>query len=60
VDAAKGIVNDVAAGLIPRGSGVQMLIEFFQMDPARAERIMGDVGRSFKPAEPAPTGSQTA
>ena len=47
VQAAQGIVNQVATRQLPREAGVQMLIEFFNIDPAKAERIMGNVGRSF-------------
>ena len=48
---AKQIVIDVANGLIPRESGIGMLVEFFHLDPARAERIMSTVGNGFVPAE---------
>lgn len=52
VSAAVDIVAQVATGALPRDAGVAMLIEFFQLDPARAERVMGSVGRGFTPAEP--------
>lgn len=52
VQAAAEIVAQVAVGSLPRESGVAMLVEFFQLDPARAERIMGPVGRTFRPAAP--------
>lgn len=52
VQAAQGIVAAVAAGQLPRETGVAMLQEFFNIDPARAERIMGAVGKSFRPAPP--------
>lgn len=55
VQAAQGIVQAVADGNLPRPSGVQMLTAFFNMPPASAEAIMGDVGRSFfSPTEPPP------
>ena len=47
VQAAQGIVQAVADNMLPRGSGVEMLSAFFNMPPATAEQIMGDVGRSF-------------
>jgi len=49
VTAAQGIVTSVAAGELPRDTGVSMLVEFFTMDVARAERVMGSVGRGFVP-----------
>lgn len=54
IDAAKAIVEDVAKGLLPRATGVAMLVEFFDLDLDRAERIMGEVGRGFEPATPPP------
>jgi len=57
VQAAQGIVQAVADGLLPRASGVQMLTAFFNMPPASAEAIMGDVGRTFfSPTEPTQEG----
>lgn len=47
VEAAKGIVTDVAGRILPRDTGVAMLIEFFNIDPARAQRILGSVGKTF-------------
>lgn len=41
------IVSQVAAGLLPRASAVQMLLAAFPLSPAQAEDIMGDVGRGF-------------
>lgn len=58
IDAAANIVNLVATRQLPREAGVAQLIEFFQMDAARAERVMGAVGKSFfieaAPAAPPP------
>lgn len=54
VQAAQGIVVDVAAGKLPRSTGVAMLIEFFNLPSDKAEKIMGEVGRGFTPA-PEPT-----
>ena len=47
VTAAQGIVESVAIGSLPRGSGVQMLHAFFNLPIEAAERIMGTVGGSF-------------
>lgn len=55
VEAAKNIVSDVAAGAIPRDTGIAMLVEFFNLNADRAERIMGSVGKTFKPLSTDPT-----
>ena len=47
VSAAKEIIQDVAAGLLPYDSGVSMLQVFFNLDEATAKTIMGPVGKSF-------------
>jgi hypothetical protein len=52
VTSAVEIVGEVAAGRLPRATGVAMLQEFFNLELSRAERIMGEVGRGFSP-EPA-------
>ena len=54
VTAAQGIVEAVASGNLPRDTGLNMLIEFFSIPPASANRIMGTVGLGFVAA----TGSQ--
>lgn len=41
------IVSQVAAGLLPRGSAVQMLLAAFPLTGEQAEKIMGDVGKGF-------------
>lgn len=49
------IVGEVAAGRIPRGTGVELIIAAFPtMSRDQAERIMGDVGAGFVPATEAP------
>tara|TARA_R100001244_G_scaffold20631_1_gene21320 strand:+ start:1086 stop:2741 length:1656 start_codon:yes stop_codon:yes gene_type:complete len=53
VTAAQGIVEAVAAGALPRDTGLNMLIEFFSIPPASANRIMGTVGLGF--VRPTPT-----
>jgi hypothetical protein len=49
VQAAQGIVAAVAAGQLPRNTGIQMLSSFFNLPTATANRIMGTVGSSFAP-----------
>jgi hypothetical protein len=49
VQSAQGIVSAVAAGQLPRESGVSMLVNFFNLPPDSAEQVMGDVGRGFVP-----------
>ena len=47
VTAAQGIVTAVAVGDLPRDSGLSMLVEFFGIPVASANRIMGTVGLGF-------------
>jgi hypothetical protein len=54
VQSALSIVQEVAAGHLPRDSGVAMLVGFFNLAPDEAESIMGSVGRSFVPQADAP------
>lgn len=49
VQSAQGIVAAVATGQLPRDSGVAMLVNFFNLPRESAERVMGTVGRDFKP-----------
>lgn len=44
------LVNQVTSGSIPRESAMQILTTAFPIDVAHAEKIMGNVGRGFKPA----------
>lgn len=44
------IVQQVGSGMIPRASGVRMLMTSFTLSEAQAEEIMGEVGRGFAPA----------
>jgi hypothetical protein len=46
-----GVINAVATGQLPRDSAIQLIIEGFQMEPEAAERIMGKVGKGFKPED---------
>lgn len=54
VQAAQSIVEAVAAGRLPRETGVAMLVTFFNIPQAVAERLMGPVGAGFEPKESAP------
>jgi len=47
ITSALAILDLVARRSLPRESGIAALIEFFNIDPARAERVMGAVGRTF-------------
>jgi hypothetical protein len=49
VQAALGIVQQVAAGQLPRDAALGMLQAFFNLDASRAEQVMGSVGRGFLP-----------
>ena len=49
VVAAQGVVTSVAAGQLPRDTGVAMLVSFFGLSEQEADQIMGSVGRGFKP-----------
>lgn len=52
VQAAQGIIVSVSRGELPRETGVQMLIQFFNIPADQADQLMGPVGRSFVPAAP--------
>ena len=55
VQAAQGIITSVAKGELPRSTGVQMLVQFFNMTPDAAEALMGEVGGSFTITAPEAT-----
>ena len=55
VQAAQGIITSVAKGELPRSTGVQMLVQFFNMQPDAADALMGDVGGSFTITAPEAT-----
>jgi hypothetical protein len=60
VIALKDIVGDVAQKLIPRATGIGLILAAFPLSPAQAEAIMGEVGRTFfaeAPAAPARPGA---
>ncbi len=44
------IVSKVGQGLLPRESGIEMLLASFPVSRAQAEQIMGSVGKGFVPA----------
>lgn len=48
----KLIIQDVAGGLLPRESGVQLIVKAFPLSEQEAEEIMGEVGKGFKPTPP--------
>jgi len=49
VQAAQGIITSVSKGELPRATGVEMLVQFFNMAPEAADNLMGTVGGSFSP-----------
>ena len=53
VQAAQGIITSVARGELPRATGVEMLVQFFNMTPEAADSLMGAVGGSFTMPTPA-------
>lgn len=57
VASAKGIVADVAAGLLPRDTGLAMLAHFFNLAGDVAEEIMATVGAGFAPETRADSGA---
>jgi HK97 family phage portal protein len=54
VTAAINIISEVAAGRLPRETGVQAIEAFFNVPHVLADRIMGEVGRGFVPAAQIP------
>lgn len=48
------IVQRVAEGLLPRQSAIEIIVSAFPIDRSQAERILGEVGRTFRPQEPKP------
>ncbi len=54
VTAAVEIVTLVAKKELPRDSGIQMLIVFFNISEDQATAIMGDAGDGFEPTKPEP------
>lgn len=54
VTALKDIVIAVAEGQLPRQTGVEMIVASFPIAPDTAEKIMGEVGKTFEPKKPDP------
>lgn len=48
------IIAQVATGQIPRESGINLIEVSFAVSNEVAEKMMGEIGRGFKPAAPAP------
>lgn len=49
IQSALEIITQLSTGQIPRDSAKQMLIEFLGIDSNTAERILGNIGKGFKP-----------
>lgn len=43
------IIQQIAQGLIPRETGIQLIVAAFPIDEAKADAIIGDVGQGFVP-----------
>ncbi len=56
VAAMVDIVTKVASNLLPRDSGIAILVSAFPVDQAGAEKIMGSAGKSFKIEQPVDNG----
>jgi hypothetical protein len=48
------VIQDIAARRLPRESGVEIIRTSFQLDRARADALVGDVGRTFFVSEAPP------
>lgn len=60
VTSAVGIVSAVAAGQLPRESGLAMLESFFNLERAQAVKVMGSVGAGFTPDVTVTTGKEVS
>lgn len=59
IQAAVSIVSQVVAGTLPRDSGIQMLVNFFNLAPEVAESVMGSAGtKAPTTPNPSPAGKQ--
>ncbi len=54
VSALLEIITSVVDGRLPRDSAIQVIASSFQLPPERAEKLLGTVGKGFKPSVPAP------
>ena len=52
ISSALQILKDVAGEQIPRDSGIQALVSLLFMKPEEAEKMMGEIGKGFKPKAP--------
>jgi hypothetical protein len=57
VTALLEIVGQVVAGQLPRQTAIEVIVSAFPIDRAQADRILGDVGRTFTPTVPPETDS---
>ncbi len=48
VTALIGVLQAVAEGRLPRDSGIEIIVTAFPVAKEKAERLMGDIGRSFR------------
>jgi phage gp29-like protein len=48
------VIAQVVNGQLPRDTAVQIVMVAFNLDQATADKLLGDVGRGFAPAVPAP------
>jgi hypothetical protein len=46
------ILDKIVIGNLPRESGVYLISVAFNLEPAKAERIVGEIGRGFMPSNP--------
>lgn len=52
IEGARSIVADVAAGKLPRATGVAQLVAMIGVSPEVAESMMGTIGAGFSPVKP--------
>jgi phage portal protein BeeE/ppGpp synthetase/RelA/SpoT-type nucleotidyltranferase len=57
VQAMLSIIQQVNGGLLPRASGIELIVAAFSVPRDAAERIMGDVGAGFQPNPNVPADS---
>ena len=60
VSSLVGIVQGVAAGMLPRDSGIALILAAFPLSPQQAESIMGSVGQGFVATSPDATSGPAA
>lgn len=52
VQELRAIMQDVAKGLLPRESAIELIVLSFPLTAEEAEKIMGPIGKDFKQPEP--------